>query len=464
MGLFWKMACGNVRKNLKDYSVYFATLAFCACLLYAYASCADTIRAIGSEVIEGTALSVLEQASSIITSLGFFSAVVFCFLAAYANRFIVQRRKQELGMLQLMGMGTGRAWMLLCLECSLTGLAAAASGIAVGVALSPAWGLLAAWAFRIPWHPAWTLSLQGMGLAAAGFLAVAVASCIAAGRELARTQLIELMQARHISDAARPRTKRQVRRELIGGLAFLGLGYGICLSVYGFLLFMIPMIALVCSGSWLVVHALSTMVGDALRRHPRLWFRGLTSFVVRQLEVHVEESVSAVTTASALLAVGICALGMAVGIRNAPIPQGAGDAELLAVRGSFVYIILFFGLTFLIAAFAVLALQQLAEAEDERTSCASLMRLGASDRQLKGALAAEACAYFLVPAALAALHDVVGFVVAKALLAGLFSLPSQTVSFPLVLASVFVAYLAYLGVVLLTGARSIQDIRMLPAE
>ena len=38
MNLERRLAVGNVRRSLKDYSVYFATLAFCACLLYTYAS------------------------------------------------------------------------------------------------------------------------------------------------------------------------------------------------------------------------------------------------------------------------------------------------------------------------------------------------------------------------------------------------------------------------------------------
>lgn len=459
MGALGKMAAGNVQKNLKDYSVYFATFAFCSCLLYAYASCADTIAAIGSEEIEDTALSILQQASAYIVPLGFFSVTVFCFLASYANRFIVRRRKQELGMLQLMGMGTGQVWGLLCLECGATGAAAAAAGIACGILLAPVWGLLASWAFRIPWRPVWTVSVPGIALASAGFFAVAFASCIASGRELRRSQLIDLMQARHVSEAAHPVPRGRTVAELAAGLALLALGYGICLSVVGFLAFMVPMVALVLGGSWLVIHSLSRLVCEALSSCPRLWYRGLTSFVVRHLEAHMAESASAVTTASALLAVGVCALGMAAGIRGAA-PQETGDIELLVAAGSFVYIILFFGLTFLVAAFAVLALQQLAEAEDEHAACAGLMRLGASGRQLKGALAAQASAYFLAPAILAVVHDMVGFVVARSLLEELFCLPSEAVSFPAVLALVLLVYLAYLGAVSWASTRGIRDLGM----
>ena len=49
MNLERRLAASSVRRSLRDYSVYFATLAFCACLLYTYASCSDTITALGSE-------------------------------------------------------------------------------------------------------------------------------------------------------------------------------------------------------------------------------------------------------------------------------------------------------------------------------------------------------------------------------------------------------------------------------
>ena len=38
--MYIKLALGNVRRSLRDYSVYFATLALAACLLYSFSASA----------------------------------------------------------------------------------------------------------------------------------------------------------------------------------------------------------------------------------------------------------------------------------------------------------------------------------------------------------------------------------------------------------------------------------------
>ena len=43
--LYTKLAWRNVRRSVKDYSVYFLTLAFAACLLYSFTASGDYLLA-----------------------------------------------------------------------------------------------------------------------------------------------------------------------------------------------------------------------------------------------------------------------------------------------------------------------------------------------------------------------------------------------------------------------------------
>lgn len=444
-GLSLALAKGNVQKNVRSYSVYFATLAFCACLLYTYASCTDTIAAIGDGTAAAQGLSTMRDAAQLIAPLGFFSVLVFCFLASYAARFIARRRKKELALLELFGMRKHQVARVLRLECGIVGLAAAGAGIAAGIALSPLTSVLAAWSFHLAWRPALVISLPGVALCLGGFLMVALISAIASVRELRRSSIHELLSAEHVSDAAVKPERGKLVRELAIGLACVALGYGICLSLVGFILFMVPMIALVVCGSCLVVHAAAGLLGDLFRRSRGAW-KGVRLFVVRELEAHVSASSKMLAVSSALLAVGTCAIAMAAGIRGQMTEEILADAEATALLGSFIYIILFFGLTFLISALAVLALHQMAEGLDEKQSFAKLEELGATEGQLKGALRAETGAFFLTSFAMAVVHVSVGFIVAEALLVNLFALPGGSVSYPAVLAGVSVSFLAYLAI------------------
>lgn len=450
MNLERKLAVGNVRRSLKDYSVYFATLAFCACLLYTYASCADTISALSSGTAAAVGLGILQRAAGYIIPLGFFSVIVFCLLARYANRFLIRRRKHELATLMLVGLARGAVARVLLRECGMVAIAALVAGVGVGVLLSPVFGALAAWAFDISWRLVFVVSPAGISLAAIGFALILLVSSLGAVRELGRTSLVDLMHADRESEATVVRSRGAVIRDFVIGLVCLGIGYAICLSVNLFVMFMIPMVALVCAGSFLVLRSLATVIGNVLRSKRGVYLRGLTCFVSRQLEAHVSASCSALTCVAALLAVGVCALGMAIGIRNsmpallATVPT-EGYAEAVADFGACVYIVLFFGITFMVAAVAVLALQQLSEAADNREGYAELMRLGAGDKQLSHTLFAQVATYFLVPGVVMVVHDVVGFTIAGALLTQVFQLPEGCVSFPAVLVAVLVAFAAYLA-------------------
>jgi len=450
MNLERRLAVGNVRRSLKDYSVYFATLAFCACLLYTYASCADTISALSSGTATAAGLEIMARAASYIAPLGFFSVVVFCLLARYANRFLIRRRKHELATLMLVGLTRGAVARVLLRECGMVALAALVAGVGVGMLLSPAFGALAAWAFDIPWRMVFVVSPAGISLAAVGFALILIVSSFGAVRELGRTNLVDLMHADRESEATVVRSRGAVIRDFVIGLICLGLGYAICLSIYLFVTLMVPMIALVCVGSYLVLRSLAAVIGNVLRSKRGVYLRGLTCFVSRQLEAHVSASCSALTCVAALLAVGVCALGMAIGIRNSALSQLAVMpaeyySEASASFGACVYIVLFFGITFMVAAVAVLALQQLSEATDNREGYAELMRLGAGDKQLSRTLFAQVATYFLVPGVVMIVHDIVGFTIAGALLTQLFQLPEECVSFPAVLVAVLVAFAAYLA-------------------
>lgn len=441
MSLERKLAVGSIRRSVGDYSVYFATFAFCACLLYTFASCRDYLLVLDTGQFS---LDVFARVTEYIIPVGIFSIVVFCFLARYANRFLVRRRKAELATLQLAGMGKAAVARVLLMECGAVALAALAGGIAVGIVLSPVFAMLAAWAFRLTWRPVVVVSTVGMTFTAAGFAAVLIASAIGALRELGRTSLLDLMQARHVPEVARARRHHSIGRDVAKGLVCLSIVYFLCWTVVGFLGFMIPASILACMGTFWLLRALAALIPALVRSRRGVYLKGLTCFVTRQVEAHVESSCAALTCASALLSVGVCALSLAVGIRSVvDVEQAGGDLEMLAGTGTLVYIVLFFGVTFMVSAAAVLALQQMSEASESRERFVELTQLGAERDALSRALLAQVAVYFLFPGTMAVVHDAFGFMVAAGML-DMLGIPVENVNFTLVLAVVMVVFVAYL--------------------
>jgi putative ABC transport system permease protein len=72
------------------------------------------------------------------------------------------------------------------------------------------------------------------------------------------------------------------------------------------------------------------------------------------------------------------------------------------------YLTLYIGLVFLIAAAAVLALQQLSESSDNAERYGLLRKLGTEEKMINRALFTQVALYFLLPLSLAIVHSVVG--------------------------------------------------------
>ena len=93
---------------------------------------------------------------------------------------------------------------------------------------------------------------------------------------------------------------------------------------------------------------------------------------------------------------------------KADVYQSAGGYKLLIS-----YLALYIGLVFLIAAAAVLALQQLSESSDNAERYGLLRKLGVEEKMVNHALFTQIALYFLLPLSLAIVHCIVGIDVAN---------------------------------------------------
>lgn len=88
----------------------------------------------------------------------------------------------------------------------------------------------------------------------------------------------------------------------------------------------------------------------------------------------------------------------------------AGSKAIISFVG------IYLGIIFLMTSAAVLALQQLSEAADNRRRYDVLRKIGADDRLIKSALFKQIAIYFMLPLALACIHSIVGIKVASDML------------------------------------------------
>ena len=400
-----KLALGNVRRSARDFSVYFMTLAFAVCLLYSFLASTDYLLA-----LDLTAEQRLYYAKSgeVLVAFAVFVAVIFAFLIGYANVFLVRRRKREFGLYELLGMGHARVSCVLALESASVGIVSLIAGMALGVALSPLFGLVAAFVFGVPWTPVVTFSPAAAAQTALAFAAITVVAALRAVRSVGRCTLIELMRTDRAPERRVASGRVAVGVQRLLSIALLVLVWGVCLLAPGyFIVFIIPMGLIALGGTYFAFRVLAARVPERLRARSERYYSGLVPFTVRQVEARIESGCTALAAVCVLLAAGMCmivaGLVFSVGLRSGDLFESAWALAPLA------YACVFYGAAFMVAAAAVLALQQLSQAADADVAYRTLDRLGADAALVRSSVRAQVGASFAVPAVMACLHCLFGF-------------------------------------------------------
>ncbi|MFR0889655.1 MAG: FtsX-like permease family protein [Clostridium sp.] len=88
----------------------------------------------------------------------------------------------------------------------------------------------------------------------------------------------------------------------------------------------------------------------------------------------------------------------------------------------FIYIGLYLGIVFLVSSAAVLALQQLSNADDNKTTYDILRKIGTPQRMINRSICGQIAIYFMLPLSLAVVHAMVGVPVVSNAFSFLFGL------------------------------------------
>lgn len=131
--MFYKLALNNVKRSVKDYTVYFLTLAFGVCLFYVFNSIESQQAMMETSDLQK---QMLAGASTIFGALSVFISIVLGCLILYANTFLIKRRKKELGLYLLMGTSKGKVSRMLIFETFIIGIVALFCGLLLGVLAS----------------------------------------------------------------------------------------------------------------------------------------------------------------------------------------------------------------------------------------------------------------------------------------------------------------------------------------
>ena len=332
--MFSKLALRNVRRSFRDYGVYLLTLTFGVCLFYTFNSIQDQgalvyLSNVGNPIVE--AITMLIDVFSV------FVAVVLACLILYANRFLLRRRKRELGTYLLLGLSQGQVSRLLFLETGLIGLISLIAGLALGVAASFGMSALTLSMFEIDVSDmlAVKFSSGAAGKTVLYFGVIFLLVMVLSGVQVSKAKLIDLIHGERKNEILKPRPLGIAVFQFVLGVVCLIAAYAILLTfgmalaiAVPFLCF--PMLGLGTLGTLLIFRSLSGFVMKFVQGHPGLYFKNLNVFTLRQWisKVHTTYLAQTVVCILLLLAIGITASSLGLNSTLTAMTDGEAPFDI----------------------------------------------------------------------------------------------------------------------------------------
>ncbi|MCD2501241.1 FtsX-like permease family protein [Clostridium sp. NSJ-145] len=313
--MYFKLAAKNIKKSLKDYTIYFLTLVFGVCIFYTF----NSIKSQGV-MMELTALqaNAFELTNSVIGIASVFISFILGFLIVYANNYLIKRRKKEFGIYMTLGMENKSLSRIIFVETMLIGVISLGIGLVCGVLLSQGISVFTAKLFKtditkftfIFSKDAFIRTIICFGLI---YLVVLIFNSYA----VRKVQLIDLL------NGARKNENLKVKNIWISVVVFLisitmiGIAYYMVLKAGVAVVFNIVPIILGFVGTFLFFFSLSGFLLKILQANKKHYLKDLNMFVLRQINSKINTTFISMSFICLMLFVAICTFSGGLGITKA---------------------------------------------------------------------------------------------------------------------------------------------------
>jgi ABC-type transport system, involved in lipoprotein release, permease component len=312
--MYFKLSLKNVRKSFKDYSLYFLTLTFGVCIFYVF----NSIEAQKAMMdISESASEIMKTLTQLMGAISIFISFILGFLIVYANNFLIRRRKKEIGIYMTLGMDKGKVSRLLVAETFLIGVLSLGAGLLAGVFLSQGLSVITAKLFEVDMtgyrfifsFDAFMKTVIYFGII---FLIVMAASTVS----ISKYKLIDLINAEKQNEKQRLKNPVITVILFILSVACIGSGYYMVLK-NGITYFdkkLITEIILGSVGTFLFFASLSGFFLKLLQSNKKVYFKGLNSFILRQINSRINTAHISMSFICLMLfcTIGILSTGMGI--------------------------------------------------------------------------------------------------------------------------------------------------------
>lgn len=305
-----------MKKNVKDYAIYFFTLILGVAIFYIF-NAMDAQEALLK--VSESKQEIMGLMNTMLGGISVFVSFILGFLIIYASRFLMKRRKKEFGIYMTLGMGKGQISKILLLETLLIGLISLVVGLVCGIFISQVMSTFVAKLFEVDMTQyEFVFSSAALVKTIVYFGIMYLMVMIFNTFSVSKCKLIDLINAKKQSE------KVKVKNPVISVLVFLIAVFILGTAYYTVVDKALTMkeetlylaIGMGVIGTYLVFWSLSGFILKVVQASKKIYLKNLNTFVLRQLHSEVNTTVFSMTVICLLLFLTIGILSSAVSINN----------------------------------------------------------------------------------------------------------------------------------------------------
>ena len=316
--MLFKLSFRNITRSVKDYAIYFFTLVLGVTLFYVFNS-------VGSQAavleLNNAKKLIVELLSKILSGMSILVVAILGALIIYVSRFLIKRRNKEFAIYLTLGMSKRKISRLLFFETLMIGIISLAVGLLIGIGASQLISILIGRLFEADMskfqfvfsEKAFFDTILYFGLI---YLIVIVFNTIIVGR----LKIIDLLHGSKKSEKAF--LKNPLLRAIVFVLSSFGLSYAYWwvtndkVSMMDRINNLLWPVAIGVITTFLLFWSFSGLIMEILTRSKRFYYRGLNSFIFRQVSSKINTAVVSMSLISLLLFLTISILSLCFSINE----------------------------------------------------------------------------------------------------------------------------------------------------
>lgn len=315
--MLFKISLKNIRKSLKDYTVYFFTLILGVAIFYVF-NAIDS-QSVMLDVRENM-MDIIKLMNNMLSGVSVFVSCILGFLIIYASRFLIKRHNKEFGIYLTLGMSKRKISAILFFETLVIGIVSLVAGLVIGTILSQFMSVIVANMFDADMTKfKFIFSMKACVKTLIYFAIMYVLVMIFNTFSISRCKLIDLL------NAGKKTEKVTMKNPVVCTIVFV-IGVGILSYAYWMVTrgvrtlntfdkIGIP-IALGCVATFLIFWSVSGFMIRIFTSIKSVYYKGANSFVLRQFCSKINTTVFSTTVICIMLFITISVLSAALSMKD----------------------------------------------------------------------------------------------------------------------------------------------------